>query len=79
MVWLAILGVLNSIVALYYYLNILKVVYLYHSEDENRPIVINRYWIFGLSICVFGILLLGVWFGPWYAWSSSAAISLIAH
>ena len=33
MVWLAIIGILNSIIALYYYLVVLKVVYL---ESERR-------------------------------------------
>ena len=42
MVWLAVIGVLNSIIGLYYYLTVLKVVYLYRSERDNEPIAIPR-------------------------------------
>ena len=41
MVWLAVIGVLNSIIGLYYYLTVLKVVYLYRSEDEEKPIAVD--------------------------------------
>ena len=35
LIWLAVIGVLNSIVGLYYYLTVLKVVYLYRSERDS--------------------------------------------
>ncbi|MCL4561643.1 MAG: NADH-quinone oxidoreductase subunit N [Chloroflexi bacterium] len=76
LIWLAVLGILNSIIALYYYLMVLKVVYLYRSEDENRPLAIPRSWAIAMGLCVVGILLLGTVFGPWYQWSVTAASSL---
>ena len=40
-VWLVIVGILNSIIGVYYYLNVLKYVYLYrmpNQDEENHPI-----------------------------------------
>jgi NADH-quinone oxidoreductase subunit N len=36
MVWLAVVGILNSIVGVYYYLTVLKVVYLYQDGRRER-------------------------------------------
>jgi NADH-quinone oxidoreductase subunit N len=57
---LAIIGVLNSIVALYYYLVVIKVMYVDHGKDEDRPIVITRpyAWVLGISSVV--VLFLGI-------------------
>ena len=35
-VWLAIVGILNSIIGLYYYLNVLKYVYLFRMEEQDE-------------------------------------------
>ncbi|MGA2819579.1 MAG: NADH-quinone oxidoreductase subunit N [Anaerolineales bacterium] len=73
LVWLAIVGVLNSIVGLYYYLIVLKVVYLFPSEDEGKPmpIPVPARWALGLTIA--GILVVGVVSGPWFGWAMGAA------
>lgn len=76
LVWLAIIGVLNAIVGLYYYLIVLKVVYLYRSEDEDKPIPMTRPYLLALTVLVVGIILLGTFFGPWADWTSSAAAAL---
>ncbi len=76
LVWLAVVGILNSIIGLYYYLVVLKVVYLYRSEEESRPIFLSRPWVIALTLCVLGIILLGTFFGPWYNWTSTAAAAL---
>lgn len=75
-VWLAVIGVLNSIVGLYYYLIVLKVVYLYRSEDEDKPVLVTRPYGLALTVLVIGILLLGTLFAPWFDWASSAAAAL---
>jgi NADH-quinone oxidoreductase subunit N len=76
LVWLAIIGVLNAIIGLYYYLVFLKVVYLYRSEDEDKPVPMTRSYALALTILVFGIILLGTIFGPWAEWSTRAAAAL---
>jgi NADH-quinone oxidoreductase subunit N len=76
LVWLAIIGVLNAIVGLYYYLIVLKVVYLYRSEDEDQKVPLTRPYTLALSILVIGIIILGTLFGPWAEWSTRAASAL---
>lgn len=73
MTWLAFVGILNSIIGLYYYLNILKVMYLYRSEDEAQPMLLSRPWSIALTVCITGIILLGTVFAPWYGWAEAAA------
>jgi NADH-quinone oxidoreductase subunit N len=79
MVWLAVVGVLNSIVGLYYYLTVLKVVYLYRSEDEDKPLVINRTHLIAFSVLTFGILLLGIVIAPWFGISNTAILAMIRN
>ena len=75
-IWLAFVGVLNAIIGLYYYMTILKVVYLYRSEDEDKPIAIPRSYALVLVICVIAILAIGTLSAPWLDWSIKSALSL---
>jgi len=75
-VWLAFVGVLNSIVGLYYYLTVLKVVYLYRSEDEDKPLPVTLSYATGLIVLVVGIILIGTVLAPWFSVSSTAAAAL---
>ena len=79
MVWLAVVGILNSIVGVYYYLTVLKVVYLYRMEGENEeayPIPLTRPYAIGLVVLTLGILLVGTLFAPWFGLSGAAALNL---
>lgn len=58
--WLAVIGVLNSIVALYYYLVVIKVMYVDHSADEDQPIAIAVPYNFVLAATAVFVVLLGV-------------------
>ena len=75
-IWLAFVGVVNAIIGLYYYMTVLKVVYLYRSEDEDKPIVIPRAYALVLVICVIAILAIGTLSAPWLDWSINSASSL---
>ncbi len=79
MVWLVIVGILNSIVGVYYYLNVLKVIYLYRMEGENEaahPIPLTRSYTIALTVLTLGILLVGTLFAPWFGLSGAAALNL---
>jgi NADH-quinone oxidoreductase subunit N len=76
LIWLAFVGVLNSIVGLYYYLTVLKYVYLFRSDDEDKPLNISRPYSIALTILIFGIILVGTLFGPWFNLSNQIALSL---
>jgi NADH-quinone oxidoreductase subunit N len=76
LIWLAVIGVLNSIVGLYYYLTVLKYVYLYRSEDEEKRIPIPRTIGFALGVLTVLIILLGTVIAPFFGWTSAIASSL---
>jgi NADH-quinone oxidoreductase subunit N len=77
--WLAVVGVLNSIVGLYYYLNVLKAVYLYRMENQDEdkhPMPVSRPVVIALVVLVIGVLLIGTLFGPWFGLANHAALNL---
>jgi NADH-quinone oxidoreductase subunit N len=79
MVWLAVIGILNSIVGVYYYLTVMKYVYLYRMEGENEedcPIPLTRPYAIGLVVLTLGIVLIGTLFAPWFGFSGAAALNL---
>ncbi|HEY9151741.1 MAG TPA: hypothetical protein VIN60_02565, partial [Anaerolineales bacterium] len=78
-VWLVIVGILNSIIGVYYYLNVMKYVYLYRLENEDEdkhPIALTRPYMIALVVLVLGVILLGTVFAPWFGYSNAAALNL---
>jgi NADH-quinone oxidoreductase subunit N len=78
-VWLVIVGILNSILGVYYYLNTMKFVYLYrmpNQDEENHPIPLTRPYAIALAVLVLGVILVGTVFAPWFSWSDAAALNL---
>jgi NADH-quinone oxidoreductase subunit N len=76
LIWLAFLGVITSVVGLYYYLTILKIAFVGHSADGNRPLPMTAPWRVAILVCVVGIVFLGTVFGPWYTLSSFGVTGL---
>ncbi|MCI0395714.1 MAG: NADH-quinone oxidoreductase subunit N, partial [Chloroflexi bacterium] len=76
--WLALVGILNAFVALYYYLSVAKYIYLYRSEEEDVPIPVSRAAQVALGVTVFGILYLGIVAGPAFEWTRQAAAAFFA-
>jgi len=77
--WLVIVGILNSIIGVYYYLNVLKYVYLYrmpNEDEENHPIALTRPYAIALAVLAIGVVLLGTVFAPWFDWASTGALNL---
>ncbi len=78
-VWLVVVGILNSVVGVYYYLNVIKYVYLFRMEGEaeqNHPIQVTRPYALALVVLVVGIILIGTVFAPWFGYASAAAANL---
>ncbi len=76
MVWLAVVGVATSVIALYYYLNVLRVVYQGQPAGGSHPLPITVPWRVALLVCVAGVLVLGTVVGPIYSFSSFGAAGL---
>jgi len=75
LVWLAIIGVLNSVVAMYYYIVVFKVAYFDPPKKEGKIAVSTSYTI-GLTVLAVAVLLVGIAFAPWFAWAQKAAAVL---
>lgn len=76
MVWLAVVGVLNAIIGLYYYLIVLKVVYLYRSDEEEIAVRVPTGSALALTVCSIGIVAMGAFGAPWVNWALTAAGNL---
>jgi NADH-quinone oxidoreductase subunit N len=76
MVWLAFVGIINSIIGLYYYLTVLKVVYLYRSPGDETPLLLTRPHAMALGVLTVGIVMVGSFFAPWINWAQTAAMVL---
>ncbi len=71
--WLALIGILTSFISLYYYLGIVKYIYLYRSDDDDVPIVTSRAAKLALTASTVGVVYLGIFAGPAINWTRSAA------
>ena len=78
-VWLVVVGILNSIIGVYYYLNTMKYVYLYrlpNEDEDNHPVSLTRPYAIALAVLTIGVILVGTVFAPWFSWSDAAALNL---
>jgi len=62
LIWLVIVGVLNAVIAAYYYLRIVKLMYLGEPVSEER-VTSTRSLNVALAIACIGVLVLGIY--PW--------------
>ena len=77
-VWLVIVGIINSVIGVYYYLNAMKYVYLYRMPDqdeEQHPVMLTRPYVIALVVLAIGVILVGTVFAPWFGWSNAAALN----
>jgi NADH-quinone oxidoreductase subunit N len=63
-VWLAIVGALNSVIALYYYVRIFRNVFLRSDDHAGPAIVLSGVQTALLLVLVVPTLVLGLYFGP---------------
>jgi NADH-quinone oxidoreductase subunit N len=77
--WLVLVGIINSVVGVYYYLTVMKYVYLYRMEGENEeahPVAVTQPYMIALVILTLGIILIGTLFAPWFDLSNQAGVTL---
>ena len=60
LVWLAVIGVLNSAVSVYYYLRVTVQMYMRESEKTLPEIPFSAPLMLALAVCVLGIFYLGI-------------------
>ena len=80
MIWLAIAAIINSAISLYYYARIVK--YMYVDEvEEGTPtdkVKVPLSMAAAVAICVFMVVLIGVWPDPFFTAAQHAAAAFFA-
>ncbi|MCL4805378.1 MAG: NADH-quinone oxidoreductase subunit N [Anaerolineae bacterium] len=76
--WLALIAILNAFVGLYYYLTIVKYMYLYRSEEDDVAIPVSRAARIGLVVSSLFIVYLGVNAGPAFELTRQAAAAFFS-
>lgn len=71
-VWLAVVGVLNSVVSLYYYVRVIRNMYLRDVESTKEKICFSRSVVALVLLLAIPTLILGVWFGPLVDWANAS-------
>jgi NADH-quinone oxidoreductase subunit N len=64
--WLAVVGILNSVVSLWYYARVIITMYSTNQEYDSSPLLVERPLVFILIILAIPTLLLGVYWAPVY-------------
>jgi len=77
-VWLAVAGILNSALSVYYYIKVVKFMYVVPPKGEvAAPIKLPRAFGVALVLVVVGTILIGLAAGPIVGYASSAAAALL--
>lgn len=73
---LAFIGVITSVVGLYYYLNVVKTVYTGQPQGGSSPLPVTAPMRVALVVCIAGIIFLGTVIGPAFTFSSLTSSGL---
>jgi NADH-quinone oxidoreductase subunit N len=71
--WLVLLGALMSVVSLYYYLMVIRQMYILEDSPNRSPLTINPPLTLAIAICVIATIVIGVWPGPLFGFVAAAA------
>ncbi len=77
--WLALIGIINAFIALYYYLSVAKVMYLYRADDEDVKVPLSRAAGVALGFTIFAILYLGIFANSAFEWTREAATAFFIN
>jgi NADH-quinone oxidoreductase subunit N len=77
--WLAVIGVLNSVVSLYYYVKVFKYMYL-HDVDSKKPALnYSPASIIILLLLAIPTLFFGLYFTPIIEWANKSAMIFLGN
>ncbi len=77
--WLAIVGVLNSVVSLYYYVKILRNMFIRESAGSNEPIKFSKTQIVFVLVMLLPTLILGLYFTPLVEMAQASVMMFGVH
>jgi NADH-quinone oxidoreductase subunit N len=73
-IWLAVVGALNSVVSLYYYVRIIRNMYLREPETPPAPVILTGAQTVLLLVFLVPTLGLGLYFAPLVDWAHASAV-----
>jgi NADH-quinone oxidoreductase subunit N len=73
-IWLAIVGALNSVVSLYYYVRVLRNMFLRDPEKDSGPLKFSVPQVALLLVLLLPTLLLGLYFAPLVDWANASVL-----
>ncbi len=73
LIWLAVIGVINAVIGLYYYLVVLKYVYLYRQEGDEEPMQVDKMQSSTLMLLVALVTIFGIVIAPVFDWMGEIA------
>jgi NADH-quinone oxidoreductase subunit N len=68
--WLAVIGVINSVISLYYYLRVVRNMYLRNVENNETKIVFSPSVILIMILLAIPTLIFGIYFSPVAEWAN---------
>ena len=79
LIGLAVVGVLNSVIGLYYYLVVLKVAYLHRSEEETKPLLVPFSRKLALALCISSVVGFGIVIAPVFDWTTKVGAAFLGY
>ena len=73
-IWLAVVGALNSVVSLYYYVRVIRNMYLRDPESQPAPVVLSAGQTALLLVLLVPTLVLGLYFAPLVEWAHASVV-----
>jgi NADH-quinone oxidoreductase subunit N len=76
-IWLAVIGVLNSVVSIYYYLRIVVTMYMRPPQERIIDVAITPTMLVAIVITLVGVVYIGIFPDTWMRWAQIAASNLM--
>ncbi|GJQ19689.1 MAG: NADH-quinone oxidoreductase subunit N [Bacteroidia bacterium] len=73
-VWLAVVGALNSVVSLYYYVRVLRNMFLRDPEKDAGPLAFSMPQVVLLLVLLLPTVILGLYFAPLVDWANASVL-----
>ena len=65
LIWLAVIGVANSVISAYYYLRVVSAMYFHQRElSEEATVPVSRALGIGLGLAVVAVVIMSIWPAP---------------
>ena len=78
LIWLSVAGIINSAISLFYYVRIVKYMYVEKGESEDK-LVISKTMMAAVAICLVLTVVIGIYPGPFYDACWNAAQALLSY